>query len=343
MNNAHEQPAPSLPRPIATIGSWVYGGVVSLRNRRFDHRQAAKVDVPVISVGNIVAGGTGKSPMVAWLVHRLCSMGFSPAVALRGYGSDSHGSSDEAMEHELVLPSIPIIVHPDRHAAISRHLAGDTNVDVVVLDDGFQHRRIHRDLDLVLVDATRPCLDDRLLPAGWLREPAGSLGRADGVIITHADAVGTEQLDHLQQRIIAITGKRPIARARHVWQGIDLHEVDGSMRREELARLDGMTVGTILGVGRPASVRIQAEHSGATVVWDVPVKDHQVYDRDLLSRIARMEPVDAVMMTRKDWVKVHALGGAAAIGRSVVVPDLAMELTSDFGLEDALQKVRQIK
>ncbi len=171
-------------RAALRVLEFPYQWAVRLRNWRYDHRPMAvhRVAVPVISVGNITAGGTGKTPMVAWLAQWAQQHNLSVALLSRGYRTppDGHSESlgnDEARELAQRLPEVPHIQNPDRVAgaqlAIDRH-----HCQLIVLDDGFQHRRLGRDLDIVLIDALRPFGYEHLLPRGLLREPLSGLARA---------------------------------------------------------------------------------------------------------------------------------------------------------------------
>ncbi len=154
--------------------------VTALRNRHYDrHRQEPAVGVPVVSVGNLTVGGTGKTPIAGWVMSFLRERGRRPGLVLRGYGND------EVALHRRWSQDGIVIVNPDRRAGARAAVAA--GADVVVLDDGFQHRRLHRDLDLVLVSAEqhRAVARGRVLPRGPLREPERALRRADAVIITH--------------------------------------------------------------------------------------------------------------------------------------------------------------
>ena len=181
----------------------IYGRVVAGRNRRFDAGEGV-VDLkePVISVGNLTLGGTGKTPVCQYLVSVLREAGRTPAIAMRGYGASSDGVSDEALEYSSMFEDLPLAVGADRVVSLEA-LRKKSAFDCVVLDDGFQHRRIARDLDIVLIDATRPGLDDRLLPAGRLREPPSSLARADIVLVTRATTGVDDEL----------AGASPVVRA----------------------------------------------------------------------------------------------------------------------------------
>jgi tetraacyldisaccharide 4'-kinase len=155
---------PPLGGPIGRALSAIYAGIVSRRNRAFDAgRGVVTLDRPVISVGNLSVGGTGKTPLVAHVLEVLGGAGRNPCVAMRGYGSGRGRESDEAMLYRDQFLSVRIVAQPDRVEGLLALLASDDggHVDSVVLDDGFQHRRLARQVDLVLVDATRDPFADR--------------------------------------------------------------------------------------------------------------------------------------------------------------------------------------
>ena len=137
---------------------------------------ASSVEVPVISVGNLTLGGTGKTPMVEWIVRQLQKREKKVGIISRGYGSRG-GPNDEALELAWKLPSVPHVQNPDRVAA-ARRAIDEFGCDALVLDDAFQHRRIARDLDIVLLDALEPLGYEHVFPRGTLREPIEGLARA---------------------------------------------------------------------------------------------------------------------------------------------------------------------
>ncbi|MHC4480063.1 MAG: tetraacyldisaccharide 4'-kinase, partial [Planctomycetota bacterium] len=190
-----------------------YGLGVALRNGlyRIGWRRPRRVGVPVISVGNITAGGTGKTPFVAWLARLLVIRKRWPAILSRGYGRDRRlGVDDENALLARLTPQVPIVVNSDRlegaESAVSQHAA-----DVLILDDGFQHRRIARDLDVVLIDALWPFGAGHLLPRGLLREPLGGLRRAGFFLITRADLVSAGRLRAIKERLSELGPGTPLA------------------------------------------------------------------------------------------------------------------------------------
>jgi len=339
-------PAPRVPSFLLAPLAWGYGRAVAIRNRAFDtgRRSIAQLDLPVISIGNLVAGGSGKTPMTAWIAGRLLQAGRRPLIALRGYGARDPAHSDEAMEYMALLPQVSLAVGADRVAAIALARSvlppGREAPEVVLLDDGFQHRQVERSLDVVLVDATRPCLggaDAALLPQGWLREPPAALRRADAVVLTHAERVPPSLL----ALVTRLHGRPPVARFRHVWRRLDRYEHrdapgDGPTRTAEavparaqpkpvaVESLRGLRVVTLLGVAKPDRVRAMVRSAGAELVGDIPVGDHQHYDDRLLARVARNARAgEALLTTPKDWTKLAPHLGA--IGRPVLVPRLEVE------------------
>lgn len=162
-------------RAMLRVLEGLYARGVALRNTRYDRSgPRAVLDIPVISVGNLTVGGTGKTPFVIELVKRLDRMGLSPAVVSRGYKAAEGQPNDEERLIRESCPSVVCICDPDR-AAAGQFARTKFGADVIVLDDGFQHRQLARTLDIVLIDATCPFGFGHLLPRGLLREPVGSL------------------------------------------------------------------------------------------------------------------------------------------------------------------------
>jgi len=269
--------------PLATA----YGAALVLRNAFAP--APAHAGVPILCVGNLTAGGTGKTPAVAWVVEVLRRAGRRPAVLTRGYGGD------ETVLLERLLPGIPVIVEPDRVAGAAR--AVSAGADVLVMDDGFQHRRLHRDLDLVLLDATDPFGGGHLLPWGRLREPKEALGRAGAVLITRADQAAPEAVRGIREEIARLSPKALIVEAVHA--PVD---VEG---------LKGLRVFAVCGIGNPGAFHRTLAGFGASVAgsWDFP--DHHAYraaDVEAVNKAAAGLPV---VTTQKDWVKLEALPAAA--------------------------------
>ena len=309
----------------------VYAAEVARRNRAFDAgRGVERIEMPVISVGNLSVGGTGKTPMVAWIVDRLRAMGRRPAIAMRGYGPKHAGRSDEEAEYAARVPGVPIIAQPDRLAGLRalRAVAPDT-FDCVVLDDGFQHRRMARDLDIVLMDAMRDVFADRCLPAGWLREPVASLARADAIIATRADMVPQGAVRAMLERARAIAPRAVLASCAHEWVRLIVVEPDGRAHEESSEWIRGKRIVGACGIANPGAFFSQLSRQGASIPATITLADHAPWTSAQMARVgaeSRRAGVHAVAITEKDWVKLE--GRTGAWGVPVVRPRVAMGFRS---------------
>ena len=286
---------------------------VVARTRRWLYDQRAlpitQVSVPVVSVGNITTGGTGKTPVCAVIVRELVQRGFKPGLLSRGYGAERGTLNDEALVLARLVPDVPHVQNKDRVAGARRLIA--QGVTAIVLDDGFQHRRLARDLDLVLVDATRPfglaATDDKapvraLLPRGLLREPPDSLRRADAIVITRCEAVEARVVEALERELGAIAPGRPIVRARLTAQSwMDERDVS-----QPLATLAGREVDLVSALGNPAAFEATVRATGVTVRDHRVFLDHHRYSAADLAGIPAAGRVLATSL--KDAVKLAPMG-----------------------------------
>lgn len=294
----------------------LFRAVVACRNAAYDHGIAPvrQLPRPVICVGNLTTGGTGKTPMVAWVVQRLLAIGLRPAVLTRGYRRPGDAESDEAaLLRQALGPEPPVIVGADRYAAASEALRAGARIDVFVMDDGYQHRRLHRDLNLLLIDATRPSGFDRLLPRGLLREPLNAgLRRAHAVILTRCDLVDPATLEAIERRIRAtLAGDVPVARTAMAIDGVDL---EGA--RRPLADLQTRRCFLFAGVGNPDSFEGLLRSAGLVVAGRRWFADHHAYDATDIARLrhdATDAGADLLVTTAKDAVKLRRLAPDAAV------------------------------
>lgn len=322
-------PLPSFLAPITIPASWVYGRFIAARNHRYDHNVGVElIGRPVISVGNITTGGTGKTPMVMWIARQLLLAGRHPIIAMRGYKS-VNGMSDEQAEYAESIPDVPVIANPDRVSSLRDFFKVNRQFDCVILDDGFQHRQLKRDCDLVLIDATADTFNQRLLPAGHLREPLENLRRADAVIVTRANADGQveSEFSKLNAQIEQHHGKPPIAVSRHAWVALDVHQANHADEQRLVEWLRGKRVLTMLGIGNPEAMIRQLESVGAIVAANVPAADHEQYDRAKIA-VARglCTGCEAMVMSQKDWVKLRHLIDLSSWPAPIVVPRLEIEV-----------------
>lgn len=278
-------------------------------------RPMLRVAAPVVSVGNLSAGGTGKTPMVAWLARWFLKQGLQPGIVSRGYKAAAQGeeSNDEARMLARELPSVAHVQDPNRVAGAQRLV--DMGVDVILADDGFQHRRLVRDLDLVLVDAVRPFglpaaepgaePVHAMLPRGLLREPLTALRRADFVILTRSDAVPVERRDALLAQLAQAAPDVPQLLARHVPTAL----VDSAGKDLGLEQLRGREVDLLTGVGNPEAVEDTLRELGATLVSHRARPDHHPWSAPDLERLGQRP----VLTTAKDRPKLEPLIQAAGL------------------------------
>ena len=275
---------------------------IFLRNRSFDAgKNVTRVDVPVISIGNLTTGGTGKSPMVIWLAGYLRQQQIRVAVLSRGYGAASNQSSDESLEFQQRLRDVPHLQNPNRIAS-SKIAIEELEMQALVLDDAFQHRKIARDLDVVLIDCTQPFGFGHLLPRGLLREPLGSLRRADLIVLTRCDRITDAELAKLEQTIGKFTTV-PVVKTRT--SATHLQQSSG-----EQIPLDGLAsknTFAFAGIGNHQNFWDSLQSLGYQIQDKLPFPDHHNYTRSDITRIgevASRSGAEAIVCTHKDLVKV---------------------------------------
>lgn len=323
-------PLPTAVRPFGGLAAAVYERGVRARNRRFDsgERAVEQLPIPVISVGNISVGGTGKTPMVQWVCEFLLGEDHHPIIAMRGYKAEAGGKSDEQVEHEERFDDkVPVIANPKRCKAIRDFLSVNPDAyDCCVLDDGFQHRQLARDLDIVLIHAGRSPFADRLLPAGFLREPVENLSRADAVILTGADLRDEDRIDLLRVQIGKRHGKSPTASFSTTWSELIFRE-DGVDRREAVGQLARRRLFAVCAIANPKRFLDQIEWRGGIVVDRKILADHWPYRdrvfRDILRRACNRN-CEAIVTTGKDWVKLRGLKSARSATMPIIRPIVEM-------------------
>jgi tetraacyldisaccharide 4'-kinase len=315
---------PSVERCGLRLLAVPYGWAARLRNRSYDRgwKRQQRASVPVVSVGNLTLGGTGKTPCVEYVARCYRERGLRVAILSRGYGNE-RGRNDEALVLEENLPDVPHLQGADR-AALAALAVEELESEVLVLDDGFQHRRLARDLDLVLIDATNPWGHGYLFPRGLLREPTSSLRRANAVLLTRCDQASEKDRGRIREAVARRAPGAPIAETVHR----PLELVANDRRTAPLDRLKERPVAAFCGIGNPEAFRRTLHDLGAKIADFRTYADHHPYTRadvEDLRDWARRQPTDAtVLTTQKDLVKLPLplLGGrelwAVRIGLHVV-------------------------
>lgn len=290
-----QRAADKIARVMLSPFELVYRSVVAIRGEMYDKGllQVHTSRIPVVSVGNLTVGGTGKTPFAAWTASRLRELGRSPAVVLRGYGAD------EPFVHRRINPGIPVIVAPDRVAGIAE--AESKKADVVVLDDGFQHRRAARQVDIVLVSADSWSGRERLLPAGPFRESMSALDRASLIVITRK-AASHREVTAAERSVKNAAPDKPVAVVR--FDPAEIVSESNPEIRLSVSALARRRVLAIAAIGNPQAFFAQLQSQGAHVI-PRPFPDHHSFvARDIGELIETGKSVDYVVCTLKDSVKL---------------------------------------
>lgn len=336
---------------LLRILSWLYTGIVAARNLMYAHRVLPSQKVPcwVVSIGNLAVGGTGKTPMTIFLTRRIKQLGYRPVILSRGYKGryakqgavvsdgcsiqcDARRAGDEPFLMAHLLPTVPVIVGSDRIAA-ARLAIERFDPDVLVLDDAFQHRRLHRDLNLLLLDDRAPFGNRHVLPRGPLREPAAALRRSHAIVLTRCSdshASGYRQ-------ICGIAGSRPLFRSYHqpVVRGVlpagdrPAYQNLKPFTDERPARADGRRLFAFSGLARNRSFRDTIPGSIGSLAGHMAFEDHHPYDSADVKCIvvaAQDRACDRLVTTDKDFVR---LPSASALPLPVLVMGIEMKFKAD--------------
>ena len=325
--------------------SLLYGAVTRTRLSLYRRGtfQTTKLDRPVISIGNITTGGTGKTPLVEYVAKSIAAQGRKVCILTRGYGrkdphlqvivSDGYGvlaSPSEAGDEPYLLATklagkAAVISSADRIAA-GQEAIKDFGTEVFVLDDGFQHLRLARDLNIVCIDATNPWGGGRLLPYGRLRESLEGMSRADCVVLTRCDQV--ESVESLREEVFELTGGKPIfeSRMRPV-------RVTSLKNGPETISVPGR-VGAFCAVGNPSSFFENLRELGYELGLERAFADHHVYSQseiEGLNQLAKHTGAMALITTAKDAVKLK--------GIAFSLPCYVLEIEININEADAFSKL----
>lgn len=311
----------ALLRGMLWLPSSLFGAAVGVRDRLYGNGllRSEQLPVRVISIGGITVGGAGKTPLVRHLARWLVERGQRVVILSRGYGRQGQGvaivsdgsavhldwqsAGDEPFLLASTLPGVPVIVGADRTAA-GRVAIQELGATVLLLDDGFQHRRLARDRDIVVLDSTNPFGNGRLLPAGPLREPVTALRRAHAIVLTRVDQ--GEALDPFHEQVQKLNPAACITELMYRPSGVR-SLTDGTV--QSIASLHGVPVLALSGIANPRSFEQTLEDAGATLLHRIRFLDHHPFSQhDLRSalRVADQAGARWVVTTEKDAVRLPA-------------------------------------
>jgi tetraacyldisaccharide 4'-kinase len=306
-------------RPFLSLASAAYSAAINARNLLYDKEllKTHHVNAAVISIGNITTGGTGKTPLVIRLCKKI-PQHYICAILTRGYKAHH---SDEIAVLAQSCPNAKIIINPNRYKG-SIEAINKFGANVLIMDDGFQHRRLHRDLDIVTIDATNPYGFGRLLPAGLLREPLTCLDRADVVVLTRCNQVTDNDLEKIEVKLKSLNSNLIIARSIHKPTYVILSD----NKTPGIEELKNKKVFAFCGIGNPDSFFNTIRQLAATLVGSKSYNDHHRYTLSDINEIyeqAKRLKADFILTTQKDWTKITSL---TAVKKDISFAYLAIEL-----------------
>lgn len=311
----------------------VYTAITSWRRRWYEGHpeQRYKAPVQVISVGNLSMGGTGKTPMAIWLMEYYLAKGLRPAYLSRGYGRKTSGYllvestqsarqvGDEALMVARRFPDLPVAVCESRTEGMKR-LVADIQPDIIILDDAFQHLKVHRDLDLILMDATRMPDEDYPLPGGRLREALFVLSKADAFVINRVES---EQ--HWSQLTLRLAPwSKPIAGT--MTKATGLMDLEGEIN--PLPGLAGTSAILFSGLGNNASFRLLVTLLGVRVIQHMTFRDHHRYspaDLTEINRLITQHPEALLLTSEKDLVRLIGIEVPSQLAQKVKAVVIGLE------------------
>jgi tetraacyldisaccharide 4'-kinase len=321
----------------ASVG---YFAAVKLRNYLYTKNilKSHAVNAVVISIGNITLGGTGKTPLVVWLHKYLQKKQINCAILTRGYKTQTKGRATSyerraaAIDEPGILtencPQAKVIVNPDRIAGAAEAI-NKFAAEVLIMDDGFQHRRLARDLDIVTIDATQPFGYEMIFPAGLLREPVASLKRADTVVITRCDQIPENESGKLEKQLRAINPDMLITKSIHA--PVSVQTMDG--KQTGLDQLKKKKIFAFCGIGNPEAFLDTIKDLGAELVGSKIYDDHYHYTDVCLADIyekAEHNGADLVLTTQKDWTKIISNLKSEISDSKSIVPFAYLEIEIKF-------------
>lgn len=325
---------------LLRILSWAYGVLARFNSFLFDRgiKSSHRLPVPVLSVGNLTWGGTGKTPLVVWIAQLLQRENRKVAILTRGYMTNASVKSDEAELMQRKLVGVQVMVGKDRLENAQRFLKKNTT-DVFLLDDGFQHRRVVRDLNIVTLDARHPFGNGALIPRGVLREPVAALRRADIIVLTRMDQA-EDVVNETVEKIRRVNSRALLVKSIH--RPTSLMPLDSGSSFDP-SWIKGKRVFIFSGIGQPDIFKDMLVRLGAQVVAARIFADHHDYRKDEIDVVfkeASALNVDAIITTLKDAVKVGAIDRGAI--NEVKLFYLDIELFFTEGKDEFIQRIMHI-
>ena len=285
-------------QPVFQAAGKIFGIVSNLRRWCYDKKILPKkrLPFPVVSIGNLTWGGTGKTPLVEYLARRICSLRRTPLVLTRGYGQD------EVKQLRHHLPRAVLGVGENR-TKVAETIAKEKRIDVAILDDGLQHIKVERDVEIITLNSINPFGNEKLIPAGILREPLSVLKYATIVVLTHVNLLTAEKLKELKERIEKLAPKAQIVQS--YLEPLFFYRAR-NRSRVSLDKMDGRKVATFAAVGTPRSFQLVLQMLNIKTIRNFEFMDHHAYSEKELKEIeevSQMAGADEIVTTEKDFYR----------------------------------------
>ncbi|OQA57838.1 MAG: Tetraacyldisaccharide 4'-kinase [Candidatus Omnitrophica bacterium ADurb.Bin277] len=288
--------------PLLAIASFFYGVGVRIFRWSYDKKllKQTRLPFPVISVGNLTWGGTGKTPLVEFLARKISAIRRTPLILTRGY------NHDEVEEFRHHMPAVIVGVGRDR-VKTALKIRKEKRIDIAILDDGLQHVAVERDVEIIVVNSLNPFGNGQLLPRGILREPMPVLGRATVVVLTHVNLVTSEQLKQLRTQIQVLAPRSQLVEA--YMEPLFLYRAKNRARLS-IEKMQNRKTATFAAVGTPRSFQLVLQRSGIKTVRNFEFLDHHEYtetDLEEIKEISRSAGVEEIITTEKDFYRSRDL------------------------------------
>ena len=300
----------------STLSAFTYPYSAVLNTREFLYKnsvfKSTRLPVKVISIGNITTGGTGKTPLVEFIARYLLEKNKKVAILSRGYGGNNplqknnDNVNDECLILKENLREVPVLAGKDR-VSNGKKAIREFGVDCLLLDDGFQHLKLKRDLDIVVIDSLNPFGGENLIPRGSLREPLRNLGRAGLFIISHCNQSKEKTIKSIYTKLNHVNNDAPVCESIH-WPVHIENITDGSILGPEW--LKGKRIYGLSAIGNPESFTYTLKELGADLIKHRKFHDHHNYNREEIGDVvyeAKLLGVDAIVVTQKDIVKIRKM------------------------------------
>ncbi|MBL7072327.1 MAG: tetraacyldisaccharide 4'-kinase [Candidatus Omnitrophica bacterium] len=332
MKDEHGGVCGAIVKGVLRIVSWGYLAVVKIIDKAYKNgiKRKYKARVPVVSVGNLTLGGTGKTPFAVFLADFFLSRGKKPAVLTRGYGRD------ESVMLKNEMPLVSVYVGGDR--VLSARRAVEDGRDLLILDDGFSHRRIERDLNILMIDGVNFFGNRAVFPRGVLREPVSAIERADMFVLTKVDSASRARIEEIRSFLEKNALGKPVVRARH--KPSCLTDVTGAAY--SLSSLKGKRISVVSGIGDPDYFAFLLREEGAKIVSRHDYIDHHEYtqrDVDEIYLASVSKKTENVIMTAKDYVKIKKLD-LSRMEEKIFILNITIDVTS--GKEILVDRLNRI-